>query len=410
MMVVTAPAQTTEPTPGKRRPASTPRTGRPAPAPEAPEFRDAQAETERLARFAAELEAIRDRVQAKIGEEDVGYIKRVRRYSRAFEIVGRGLLWISFEPVSWSVGVISLWLHKQLEATEIGHTALHGAFDRLEGAEKFRSKSFKWRTPIDEESWRLVHNGRHHGHTNVAGRDPDIHFGPMRLNEHTPYRPIHRRQVPFSVFLAANFGFLINVQYSGLNDQLSGNGRPEEFDFATERSPSELWNSAKRAFRKYIPYYAREYVLYPALAGPFFWKVLAGNWLSETMRDLYSAATIFCGHVGEDVADYPDDARPAGRAEWYKMQVEAANNFDVPLPVSVLCGALDLQIEHHLFPRFPTNRLREIAPEVRAVCEKYGVDYKSDTWPRTLAKVYRRLAQLSRPTPEEAAAAARARA
>jgi fatty acid desaturase len=79
------------------------------------------------------------------------------------------------------------------------------------------------------------------------------------------------------------------------------------------------------------------------------------------------------------------------------MQVEAARNFEVSWPVSVLCGALELQIEHHLFPKLPTNRLREIAPEVREACAACDVAYRSDTWGRTLAQVGRRLWQLSFP-------------
>ena len=31
-----------------------------------------------------------------------------------------------------TAGVLALWIHKQLQATEIGHTALHGAFDKLD--------------------------------------------------------------------------------------------------------------------------------------------------------------------------------------------------------------------------------------------------------------------------------------
>src|SRR5204863_173022 len=83
-------------------------------------------------------------------------------------------------PVGFFVGVFSLWVHKQLQATEIGHTALHGVYDGLEGAERFSSKTFRWDIPIDEESWRHGHNVRHHGNTNIAGRDADIHFGTVR--------------------------------------------------------------------------------------------------------------------------------------------------------------------------------------------------------------------------------------
>jgi linoleoyl-CoA desaturase len=311
------------------------------------------------------------------------------------EVAGRLLIHTGFDPLSFLAGVSCLWVHKQLEATEIGHTVLHGAFDAVEGADELRARSFRWQTPIEESSWRHGHNVRHHQYTNVAGRDPDIHFGPVRLNAHTPHRPFHYVQVPWLLFEASHFLFGMNLHFTGVADALIGNGRPGGLDFLPDREPATVRAAYARALDKLVPYYAREYLFYPALAGPFFWKVLVGNWLAETIRDYYTAATIYCGHVGPEVKDYPEGTRAHGRGQWYKMQIEAANNFEVSLPVSILCGALDRQIEHHLFPRLPTNRLRQIAPEVRALCVEHGVEYRSDSWPRTLGRVLTRLIRLS---------------
>ena len=122
-----------------------------------------------------------------------------------------------------------------------------------------------------------------------------------------------------------------------------------------------------------------------------FWKHIA-----EVMRDLYSASTIFCGHVGDDVKSWPAGSKARGKGEWYAMQVEATNDYEVSWPVSVLCGGLDRQIEHHLFPQLPPQRLREIAPEVRAICERHGVEYRSDTWGRTLRGALGAIGHLSR--------------
>jgi NADPH-dependent stearoyl-CoA 9-desaturase len=342
---------------------------------------------ERLQRFGQAIDAIRARVEAEVGPEDVAHIRRVDRFSRVMEVVGRVLLHVSVEPLAFGAGVGALWLHKQLQATEVGHTALHGAYDKLDGAERYRSATFSWDVPIDEESWKHGHNVKHHQYTNIAGRDPDIHFGPARLTEHTPRKPLHRFQHLFMVgLLAPNFTFLMNWHFTGVNDVFFGNGRPEEFDILRDRSAESVKEAAHRALRKYVPYYFKNYVFFPLLAGPMFWKVLLGNWMAETMRDLYSAATIYCGHVGPEVAAYDEGTKAHGRGEWYAMQVESTNDFEVSLPVSILCGGLDRQIEHHLFPRLPPNRLREIAPEVRAACEEHGVAYRTDTWGRTLAK------------------------
>jgi linoleoyl-CoA desaturase len=362
----------------------------------------------RLDRFAAAIDAIRAEAEAKLGGEDVRHIRRVRRVSVAAEVLGRVLLHVSVDPVTFAVGVGALWLHKQLEATEIGHSALHGVYDRFPELRHLHAKRFWWDTAIDEESWRYGHNVRHHGYTNIAGRDPDIHFGAVRFTPNTPYSARkHRLQLLFTLLVIfPNFGFLAAWHFSGLVDVYFGNQRPEQFDFIEDRSWRSIARAHKRALRKYIPFYFKEFVVFPALAGPLFWKPLLGSYLAEVMANVYSAATIFCGHVGDDVIAYAEGTRAHGRGSFYAMQVEASNNFEVPLPISILCGALDRQIEHHLFPRLPPNRLREVAPQVRAACEAHGVEYRTASWPATLRKVFRRIAALSRDASAPAAGAA----
>jgi fatty acid desaturase len=352
----------------------------------------------RFRELAEELDALHRRTLATLGQEDVDYINRLDRFSQAMQIIGRVLIHTSLEPVSFFAGVGALWVHKQLQATEVGHSALHGAWDRLPGCEKFSSRTFRWDAPIDEESWRHVHNVMHHANTNIAGKDPDIHFGPMRFTEHTPHSLRHRLALPFgALMIVPNFLFVINSHVTGVNDTLSDNGRPEKLDVLRDRSSESVRRAWKKALRKYVPYYLKEYAFYPALAGPLFWKVALGNFMAETLRSGYSAATILCGHVGGDVKSWPAGTRANGRGEWYAMQVESTNDFEVSLPLSILCGGLERQIEHHLFPALPPRRLRQIAPEVQAICEKHGVAYKTASWGKTLRKVFGHVARLSWP-------------
>lgn len=352
--------------------------------------REPSPDEERLHLFSRELEELRGEALAVVGAEDVRYIRRIRCFSVAMEILGRTAIHLSVEPVTFLVGVGALWLHKQLEAIEIGHTVLHGAYDRLEGAEPFASKTFKWDIPIDEESWRFGHNGRHHGGTNIAGRDPDMRFGIIRLtDQHAP--ELRYQHAVLLGLIFPNFAFVMNTHFTGLNDWILGHD-----DVLKERSSEAVRHAWTKSLRKYVPYYLKNYVFYPALAGPFFGKVLVGNVLAEVCRDVYTAATIVCGHVGEDVKSWPAGTQPASRGAAYAMQVEATSDFEVSLPISILCGGLDRQIEHHLFPTLPPPRLREIAPRVRDICEKYGVEYKTASWGQTLRKAFRQLARLSK--------------
>jgi fatty acid desaturase len=77
----------------------------------------------------AEFEAIKLKYRDKLGPQDVAYIKRLRAWSRRFEVLGRGLLWVSKEPITFGLGVLFVWLHRNIESIEIGHNVLHGQYD-----------------------------------------------------------------------------------------------------------------------------------------------------------------------------------------------------------------------------------------------------------------------------------------
>src|SRR3954452_7753432 len=84
---------------------------------------------EQIESFGAELDAIRQRHVADLGERDVTYIRRMIKAQRGLEISGRALLFASFFPPAWLAGVSALSLSKILDNMEIGHNVMHGQYD-----------------------------------------------------------------------------------------------------------------------------------------------------------------------------------------------------------------------------------------------------------------------------------------
>jgi NADPH-dependent stearoyl-CoA 9-desaturase len=352
---------------------------------------------EKFASFASELDAIHTEIKAKLGPKDVAYIKKVEHFARLSEILGRFLIHVSPDPLTWSAGVFALALHHQLHTTEIGHSALHGSWDGLVGAQNFYSASFKWKSPVDEESWKKEHNQLHHQYTNIVGKDPDLSYGILRTTELIPWIPYHFIQVAQFFWTAPFFLWVIATYVTGLTDLFQSMYGESYAKILPDKKPKTIAGALQITLKKMLPYSLYNFVFWPALAGPFWWKVLAGNLSAEMLRNIYSAATIYAGHFGDDLKYYDKDFKAHGRGEWYKAQVEAAHNYDVPRPISILCGALDTQIEHHLFPHLPPNRLREIRPKVQKICKHYGVNYHRDHWGKTLQATLKQLAKLSLP-------------
>lgn len=366
----------------------------PGGAPPAPTDND----DDRLVAWQRELDALRKQTEAKIGLEDLEYIERVDRFSRRMGWLGRVLVLTSVTPVGFSAGVAALWIYKQLQTGEVGHTALHGTYDRFDQAPRFHASRFRWEFQIDEESWRYSHNVKHHNYTNILGRDQDLNLGYIRFTPHRPHRWYHRVQLGSFVFTLLNMGVGSGVMQSGLIDVYSRR-EPDELDLLEDRSWSTVARAHWKFLRKVVRYEAKHAVIIPALAGPLAPKLWLGHVLSDRARDVFTGLAIFSSHVGEELEDFPasEGARTHSRAQWYAHQVATTRNFEVRWPLSVLCGGLEHQIEHHLFPRLPPNRLRTIAPQVREICRKHKVKYESDRWPRVLRSLLRRVSQLSRP-------------
>jgi len=60
--------------------------------------------------------------------------------------------------------------------------------------------------------------------------------------------------------------------------------------------------------------------------------------------------------------------------DWYKMQVETSSTYGGFFAM-VFTGGLNLQIEHHCFPRMSSWHYPKIQAAVKETCKKHGVQY-----------------------------------
>jgi linoleoyl-CoA desaturase len=150
--------------------------------------------------------------------------------------------------------------------------------------------------------------------------------------------------------------------------------------------------------RKSLGLYAKDYVFYPALAGPFAPKVALGNALANVVRNVWSYAVIQCGHLPEAASTYTEeDLKGETRGGFYLRQITGSCNIEAGPLLGILTGHLSHQIEHHLFPELPAHRYREMSGEVRRICEEHGVRYNTGTFRKQLTSVFRALRRYSVP-------------
>lgn len=319
-----------------------------------------------LAEFQAELDTLRSQVMADVGETDAVYIRRIRAAAQTSAIAGRSLLMFGVGPISWAAGIAALAQAKILENMELGHNVLHGQYDFMNDP-SFNSKTYSWDMVCAPENWRKTHNIEHHNYTNILGLDNDYGYDMFRLTPKQKWQPSCLIQ-PFSYLaLAATFQWGIAIQDLKLGRLFKG-----------RMSLAQLKEKSKPFVKKAGSQLVKDYVLFPLLA---FWqwpRVLLGNLIANGIRNVWTNAIIFCGHFTAHAQAFTrEEARNECRGLWYLRQIQGSSNLEGGRWFHIMTGHLSHQIEHHLFPDMPARRYPQIAPQVKAICEKYGVHYNT---------------------------------
>ncbi len=350
---------------------------------------------ERSRALRADLDALRTEYAAKIGEEDARYIRAVRAVARASRMGGRLLIHFSLEPISWSAGVLALAAYKVLENMEIGHNVMHGQYDFMHDPQ-LSSATYEWDMVATARNWKRAHNATHHVFTNVIGRDHDFGYNLFRFSEDVPWNPTHLAQPLLSPLSGLFFQYSIGAYDLGLLRRFLPS-RPRA-QSAHQRPVGELAGDLWGFLRKVLRQSFVDYVFFPALAGPFAPKVLAGNALANAMRNGWAYVVIYCGHLTEGAAAFrEEDVAGEDRGGWYARQVLGSSNFEIGRLGHLLSGHLGFQIEHHLFPNIAARRYPEMAPRVREICERHGLPYHTGPLGSQFASAMRRLVRFALP-------------
>ena len=341
---------------------------------------------EQIEAFGAELEAIRDKHTADLGERDVDYIRKVIKAQRGLEVGGRGLLFLGFLPPAWLAGTAALSVSKILDNMEIGHNVMHGQYDWTRDPD-LSSKKFEWDSACPGDQWRHSHNYMHHTHTNILGKDRDIGYGILRMSEDQPWHPYYLGNLLWAGLLATFFQY--GVALHDLETERIAAG---------ETTLKEKLPLLKEIGRKVGRQSAKDYVLFPLLAGPGAPFTFAGNMTANLARNLWSYAIIFCGHFPDGVEEFTEEeCENETRGEWYYRQLLGSANLTGGKLFHIMSGNLSFQIEHHLFPDIPAHRYAEISVEVREICERYGLPYNTGPLGKQFGSVVRKIARLSLP-------------
>lgn len=356
---------------------------------------------EDVAEIGRRFAAIEQRHRETLGEKDAAYIRNLIRSQRGLEVLSR-FAFIAVPSLSLPASA-TLGFAKILENLEIGHNVMHGQWDWMNDPE-IHSSLWEWDNTGTSKGWKHSHNFSHHTFTNIIGMDNDIGYGIIRITRDRQWKPTTLIQPLTNVVLAALFEYAVAFYDVEL-------GR----FFAGKQSWEETKPALFETLEKVRTQVTKDYIAFPALAaitGFIFpgksdrkrsamrraQRAAQGALAANLIRNVWAYAVIFCGHFPDDVETFTKRTlEEESKAEWYLRQMLGSANFRGGKILTILSGNLNYQIEHHLFPDMPSNRLSSIGKEVEKVAAEFGLPYNTDSFPRQFLEVQRTILKMALP-------------
>ncbi|MGB3603852.1 fatty acid desaturase family protein [Gordonia sp. (in: high G+C Gram-positive bacteria)] len=341
---------------------------------------------EQVEQLGRDLDDLRARTVATLGESDREYLYGIIRAQRTLEFAGRAAMYVPFLPPVWLAGVASLGLSKILDNMEIGHNVMHGQYDWMR-EDTYNSREFDWDTVCPGDQWKHSHNYMHHTYTNILGEDRDVGYGILRMARDQKWNPYFLGNLGYATALMLLFEWGVMLHDLEAENVIAG-----------KRKWRDVKSLVKGMWRKASKQVAKDYIVWPALTGPFFVSTLIGNVGANLIRNVWTYSIIFCGHFPSGTQTFTaEECQNETKGQWYVRQMLGSANITGSDLFHILSGNLSHQIEHHLFPDVPANRYPEMAGEVREICERYGLPYNSGPLRQQLGSTWLKIAKLSLP-------------
>ena len=227
-------------------------------------------------------------------------------------------------------------------------------------------------------SWWIAKHNRHHAFPNQPGYDPDIDirflaFSEVQAREKKGwYRALARYQhILFIPLLLFEMWSLRCASISYLLRQ----------------------RTAKAAVDLFL--IVAHLALYAALLLFFLpmWHALAFAFIHTGLLGIYLGFIFAPNHKGMPMIEH------ASGMSYVQQQILTSRNVRGGWLVDFIYGGLNYQIEHHLFPSMPRNRLKHAAPVVEQFCEEKNISYTSVSVPESFRRIFGYLARVGKAVP-----------
>lgn len=265
------------------------------------------------------------------------------------------------------------------------HDALHGSYSSSTFVNDALGSIFHL-IGANTYNWKISHNLVHHTFTNIPEHDDDLVVAPglVSVCPQDQPTPIQRYQhyYAFLLYGMASLAWIFAKDYiKFFQNRIGGHATPHH-------PPIELF---KLFFFKAL-YYVLVIVLPLMLIDSITWWQFAIGFVCMQMAKGFVLGLVFqLAHIVEAL-EFPEPDT-AGQMEdaWASHQMRTTANFGVrDFMTCFFCGGLNMQVEHHLFPKVCHTHYPALSSIVKETAHEYGLPYYENTsFAKALASHYR---------------------
>ncbi|APX31407.1 delta fatty acid desaturase [Brachybacterium sp. P6-10-X1] len=279
----------------------------------------------------------------------------VRTVLLALAFVGAFALLLTLGSTWWQLAVAALFGILFTQAAFLGHDAAHQQifasgrrnqwFARIVG-NLVVGLSIAW--------WTRKHN-KHHGNPNTIGRDGDIAGGVLVFDPDDA-----KRRTGFMGWLAARQGWAFIPMLSLFS-----------FVLHYEAISAVFTNERVKHRRAEAVLVLIRIIGFPVVVLSTLGLGMGAAFLAVQLAvfGIYMGGSFAPNHKGMPLIPKTLEV------DFLRRQVLTSRNITGGRLMNWAMGGLDLQIEHHLFPRMPSGNLRKVRPIVKEFCAERGITY-----------------------------------
>lgn len=278
----------------------------------------------------------------------------------------------------------------------VSHDGLHGSFSSHSWVNRLMGNSF-YLIGANPYVWKITHNIVHHTYTNIPGHDEDIEVAPglVRLDPDEELRPWHRFQHWYTIplYSLASLSWVLRKDYVKFfkgkigHHDTSSHPRKEYIKLFISKGLYYL-------FFLVIPFLVLDLT---------WWQLAIGFVLMHLAEGLVLGLVFQLAHAVEGTAFPIPDENGDMQAAWAIHQMHTTANFAPDSALAAfICGGLNRQIEHHLFPKVCHIHYPAIAHIVKQTAEEFDLPYlENESFGSALRSHYRLLQKLGQPVVED---------